>query len=99
MAAPRLFLSMFVLMLAVITLSEALRGSGPKRCCFSFKENAVPKERVVSYMKTSQRCPKSAILFKTGGGRYICAKPSATWVKNLISYLDNKAVPGEASNL
>ncbi|XP_071345416.1 monocyte chemotactic protein 1B-like [Trachinotus anak] len=97
MAAPRLTLSVFVLMLAFITLSEGLRGTGPKKCCFRFHESPVQKERVLSYIKTSQRCPQPAVLLKTVAGRQLCAKPSASWVKDLISYLDAK--PGEVSNL
>ncbi|XP_030280590.1 monocyte chemotactic protein 1B [Sparus aurata] len=99
MAAPRLALAVFVLMLAVITVTEGMRGAGPKKCCQSFNEKPVHKGRVVSYQKTSQRCPVPAILFKTVAGRQLCARPSAAWVKDLISYLDGKSLPGEASNL
>ncbi|XP_026220507.1 C-C motif chemokine 4-like [Anabas testudineus] len=99
MAAPRLALSVFVLMLAAITLSEGLRGAGPKKCCFRFNDNPIPKERVVSYVKTSQRCSNPAILLSTVAGRQLCVKPSAAWVKDLISYMDNKYLKGETSNL
>ncbi|XP_014264826.2 monocyte chemotactic protein 1B-like [Maylandia zebra] len=99
MAAPRLALSVVVLMLAVIALTEGMRGTGPKKCCFRFNDQEVPKGRVVSYAKTSQRCSKSAILLNTVAGRQLCVRPSAPWVKQLISYLDAKAVPGQTSNL
>ncbi|XP_038562924.1 C-C motif chemokine 4-like [Micropterus salmoides] len=99
MAAPRLALSVFVLMLAVITLSEGLRGPGPKRCCFNFNEKPVPKERVVSYIRTSQQCSNPAILLKTVKGRQLCVRPSAPWVKELISSPNTKSVLGETSNL
>nr|AER13142.1 CC chemokine [Rachycentron canadum] len=99
MSAPRLHLSVFVLMLAVITLSEGLRGMGPKKCCFNYNKNPVPKERVVSYFRTSQQCPKPAILFKTVAGRQLCANPSTPWVNDLISYLKTKSIPGKMSNL
>ncbi|XP_040893418.1 monocyte chemotactic protein 1B-like [Toxotes jaculatrix] len=95
MAAPRLALSVFVLMLAVIALSEGLRGPGPKTCCQRYNEKPVPKERVVGYAQTSQRCAKPAILLKTVAGRQLCVRPSAVWVKELISYLDTKYTPGE----
>ncbi|XP_059191748.1 monocyte chemotactic protein 1B-like [Centropristis striata] len=99
MAAARLSLSLFVLMLAVINLSEGLRGSGPKKCCFRFNENSIPKERVVGYHKTSQRCSNPAVLLKTVAGRQLCVRPSADWVKTIINYLDDKSFPGQASNL
>ncbi|KAL4004104.1 copper chaperone [Sarotherodon galilaeus] len=99
MAAPRLALSVVVLMLAVIAVTEGMRGAGPKKCCFRFNDQEVPKGRVVGYVKTSQRCSKPAILLNTVAGRQLCVRPSAPWVKQLISYLDAKAVPGQASNL
>ncbi|XP_067447166.1 monocyte chemotactic protein 1B-like [Thunnus thynnus] len=96
---PRLALSVFVLMLAAVTLSEGLRGSGLKKCCFRFNEKPVPKGRVVSYIKTSQQCSIPAVLLKTEAGRQLCVRPSAPWVKELISHLDAKLVPGETSNM
>ncbi|KAF3689234.1 C-C motif chemokine 13 [Channa argus] len=99
MAAPRLALSVFVLMLAVVALSEALRGTGPKKCCFKFNETPVSKEKLVGYTMTSQRCNRSAVLLKTKAGRELCVKPSAAWVKEVMTYLDNKTLPGETSNI
>ncbi|XP_054476413.1 chemokine (C-C motif) ligand 35, duplicate 1 [Anoplopoma fimbria] len=99
MAAARLALSVLVLMLAAVTLTEGLRGAGPKRCCFRFNENEVPKDKVVGYIRTSQRCPKPAVLLKTVAGRQLCARPTDAWVKELISYLAAKSVAGETSNL
>ncbi|XP_070687071.1 monocyte chemotactic protein 1B-like [Pempheris klunzingeri] len=99
MAAPRLALSVLVLMLAVITLTEGMRGHGPKNCCFNFNEKPIPQARVVSYVKTSQRCSNPAILVKTVFGRQLCVRPSAPWVQKLISYLNTKAALGQTSNL
>ncbi|KAL6107359.1 ccl11 [Pungitius sinensis] len=99
MAAARLTLSVLVLMLAAATLTEGLRGAGPKRCCFRFNENEVPVDNVVGYVRTSQRCSKSAILLQTVARRSLCVRPSAPWVKELISHLDAKSVQGDRSNL
>uniref|UniRef100_UPI0037E88924 C-C motif chemokine 4-like n=1 Tax=Semicossyphus pulcher TaxID=241346 RepID=UPI0037E88924 len=99
MAAPRLALSVFVLMLAAISLSEAMRGAGPKKCCFSFQETPVAKARVVGYMKTSQRCSNPAVLLKTVRGHQLCVRSSAPWLKEIISYLEAKAAPGQKSHL
>ncbi|KAK5867996.1 hypothetical protein PBY51_012444 [Eleginops maclovinus] len=100
MAAPRLALCVCVLMLAVFTLTEGMRGTGPRRCCFKFNEKEVPRGRVIGYVKTSQRCPNPAILLKTVAGQsLLCVRPSARWVKNLISYLDTKSIPGAGTNL
>ncbi|KAM8890729.1 monocyte chemotactic protein 1B-like [Spinachia spinachia] len=99
MSAARLTLSVLVLMLAAATLTEGLRGAGPKKCCFRFNENEVPADSVVSYIKTSQRCSKPAILLKTVARRSLCVRPSATWVKELIGHLDAKSIRGERTNL
>ncbi|XP_071368403.1 C-C motif chemokine 4-like [Centroberyx affinis] len=98
MAAPRLALSVFVLLLAVIALSEGLRGPGPKRCCFRFAKQE-PKERVTGYLRTSQKCPNPAVLLQTENGRQLCARRSESWVKNIISELDSNILPGEESHL
>ncbi|XP_060932899.1 C-C motif chemokine 4-like [Limanda limanda] len=98
MAAARLCLSVLVLMLAAITLSEGLRGSGPKKCCFRFIKKQ-PEVSVVGYRKTSQRCSKQAVLLETENGRELCARPSDSWVLETINNLNAKPKPGEASNL
>ncbi|XP_047205900.1 monocyte chemotactic protein 1B-like [Girardinichthys multiradiatus] len=95
----RLALSVIVLMMAVIALTEGLRGVGPKKCCFKFNDKPVSKERVVGYIKTSQRCPNPAILLNTVAGRQLCVRTSATWVKELINYLETKNVLGANSNM
>ncbi|KAM6937143.1 C-C motif chemokine 4-like [Xenentodon cancila] len=99
MAAPRLSLAVFVLMLAAVTLTEGMRGAGPKKCCFNFIDKPVPENRVTGYIKTSQRCSVPAVLLKTVMGRQLCVRPSAPWVKVLISNLEAKAAPGEATHL
>uniref|UniRef100_A0A3P8SQ95 Chemokine interleukin-8-like domain-containing protein n=1 Tax=Amphiprion percula TaxID=161767 RepID=A0A3P8SQ95_AMPPE len=107
MSAARFSLSLVVLLLVAVVLTEGkklqsapdlsiiitiincLRGAGPKKCCFRFNEKPIPKDRVVGYVKTSQRCSQSAL----------CVRPAADWVKELIRYLDAKSIPGNASNL
>ncbi|XP_019934353.2 C-C motif chemokine 4-like [Paralichthys olivaceus] len=98
MAAARLCLSVLVLMLAAITVSEGVRGSGPKKCCVRFIKK-LPEDKVVGYMRTSQRCSQPAIVLKTEAGHQLCARPSAAWVKETIKNLNAKSKPGEASNL
>ncbi|XP_028287293.1 C-C motif chemokine 4-like [Parambassis ranga] len=99
MAAPRLALSVFVLLLAAVALTEAVRGIGPKKCCFAFHKNPVKGERVESYIKTSQRCSNPAVLLKMVTGKQLCVRPSDSWVKEIINKLDNRVVPGSESNI
>ncbi|CAJ1057061.1 chemokine (C-C motif) ligand 35%2C duplicate 1 [Xyrichtys novacula] len=98
MSAPRLALSVLVLLVAAIALSEGTRGGGPRRCCFDFIETPVARARVVGYMKTSQRCSNPAILLNRVKGHPLCVRPSAPWVQKLISKLD-KVAPGQTSHL
>ncbi|XP_023151124.2 C-C motif chemokine 4-like [Amphiprion ocellaris] len=99
MSAARFSLSLVVLLLVAVVLTEGLRGAGPKKCCFRFNEKPIPKDRVVGYDKTSQRCSQSAVLLNTVANRQLCVRPAADWVKELIRYLDAKSIPGNASNL
>uniref|UniRef100_A0A3Q3WFI0 Chemokine interleukin-8-like domain-containing protein n=1 Tax=Mola mola TaxID=94237 RepID=A0A3Q3WFI0_MOLML len=100
MAAPRFALAALVVMLAVITLSEGMRGSGPKKCCSSFSKKWVHKDSVVNYIRTSQRCPKRAVILRTVEEKTLCVNPTAPWVKQLMSYLDAKSARvAETSNL
>ncbi|XP_017289704.1 C-C motif chemokine 4 [Kryptolebias marmoratus] len=93
----RFALSVVVLMLAAIALTEGLRGVGPKKCCFRFNDKQISKEKVVGYMKTSQRCSNPAILMTTKAGRQLCVRPSEPWVKELITYLNNKNTSGQTN--
>ncbi|XP_003979251.2 monocyte chemotactic protein 1B-like [Takifugu rubripes] len=100
MAAPRLALAGFVLLLAVITVTEGLRGSGPRRCCTRFNKRQVQQDKVLSYTRTSQRCAIPGVFLKTVGGNTLCARSSVDWVKDLIRHLDAKSAHiGETSNL
>ncbi|XP_029951258.1 C-C motif chemokine 4-like [Salarias fasciatus] len=97
MSAPRVILSVLVLMFICISVTEGLRGTGPKKCCFRFSNSPLPRNKVVGYVNTSQRCSNPAVLLKTVAGRQVCARPSDSWVKELISSLD--AAVGDTSHL
>ncbi|XP_077374167.1 monocyte chemotactic protein 1B-like [Festucalex cinctus] len=94
-----LTLSALVMLLVAVTLSEGLRGSGPKGCCYSFNNKPIPSQRVVSYVKTPQQCPIPAVRLKTVLGRHMCARSSASWVKILINDVDAKRTPGNTNHL
>ncbi|XP_061532521.1 C-C motif chemokine 2-like isoform X2 [Phycodurus eques] len=95
----RLPLSVLVMLLIAITLSEGLRGSGPKDCCYHFNENPILPKRVVRYVRTPQQCPVAAVRLKTVMGRHMCARSSASWVKDLINHIDAKVILGKTTNL
>ncbi|XP_054884047.1 monocyte chemotactic protein 1B-like [Poeciliopsis prolifica] len=95
----RLALTAIVMMMAFIALTEGLRGIGPKKCCFRFNDKPVSQDKVLSYTRTSQRCSNRAILLNTVAGRQMCVRPSETWVKNLIIYLETREASGANTNL
>uniref|UniRef100_A0A8C6TJJ0 Chemokine interleukin-8-like domain-containing protein n=1 Tax=Neogobius melanostomus TaxID=47308 RepID=A0A8C6TJJ0_9GOBI len=97
--AARLTLSALVLIIAAISLSQALRGTGPKKCCFNFNTKPVLEKRVTGYTLTHPRCPKAAVLLMMKTGRELCLNPSAAWVQQLIRRLDSKAAVGQTSCL
>ncbi|XP_075898890.1 C-C motif chemokine 3-like [Nelusetta ayraudi] len=91
MASPRLTLVAVVLLLAAFTLTEAMRGFGPKKCCSRFNKKPLRADRVQGYVMTSQQCPRPGVIFTTANGQKVCAKPSEAWVKKIIGHLDAKA--------
>uniref|UniRef100_A0A3B4TCV2 Chemokine interleukin-8-like domain-containing protein n=1 Tax=Seriola dumerili TaxID=41447 RepID=A0A3B4TCV2_SERDU len=100
MAAPRLSLSVLLYGYIHSSLFVGLRGTGPKEVLASASvRKAVPKERVVSYVRTSQRCPQPAVE-EQWQGRQMCGKTFSPWVKgaSLATWMP-KYIPGETSNL
>ncbi|XP_072291544.1 C-C motif chemokine 21a-like [Eucyclogobius newberryi] len=92
--AARLTLSVLVLVILCISLSQALR-IGPKQCCFKFI-GPVSEKKVTGYTFTHQGCPKAAVLLKMKNG-HVCANPSEYWVKALIDHLDSRNQAGKVS--
>ncbi|KTF88099.1 hypothetical protein cypCar_00047710 [Cyprinus carpio] len=88
--------SAVVVLLCAVSLSEGLR-IGPQRCCFTFSTRPVPIKKVVEYSRTSQQCPKEAVLFKTVKGHYVCANPTDSWVKENIKIIDSRNVGSQGT--
>ncbi|XP_020790981.1 chemokine (C-C motif) ligand 35, duplicate 1 [Boleophthalmus pectinirostris] len=84
----RLSLFVLVLVIASISLSQALRGTGPKKCCFKFTK-PVQESKVRGYMLTHQQCPIAGVLLKMKNG-FMCAKPSESWVQELMRRIDSR---------
>ncbi|MBN3272545.1 CCL4 protein, partial [Polyodon spathula] len=90
MTSIRLAVVVLVLLCA-ISLGDGLRMSnGPKKCCFEFAVQQLPRGRIVEYTKTSPRCSNQGVLFRTHAGRQVCANPSDSWVQNYMKYFDRK---------
>ncbi|XP_042609602.1 monocyte chemotactic protein 1B-like [Cyprinus carpio] len=97
MTASRfVILSAVVVLLCAVSLSEGMR-IGPQRCCFTFSTRPVPIRKVVEYSRTSQQCPKEAVLFKTVKGHYVCANPTDPWVKENIKIIDSRNVGSQGT--
>lgn len=96
--AARLTLSALVLVIATVSLSQALRGPGPKKCCFNFKTKPVPVIRVMGFTWTHQQCTKAAVLLKMKSGKELCVIPSMSWVQKIIHSLDPKTPVGAVNS-
>ncbi|XP_004684957.1 PREDICTED: C-C motif chemokine 8-like [Condylura cristata] len=60
-------------------------------CCFNYISKKIPMKLLDTYSRiTNSRCPKEAVIFKTKGGREICADPSLEWVLDSMKRLDNQ---------
>ncbi|XP_034383693.1 C-C motif chemokine 4-like [Cyclopterus lumpus] len=57
---------------------------GPDECCFQFISTKLPRNRVVSYKFTDERCSMKGVSFTMKNGAKICADPSEPWVESLI---------------
>ncbi|KAK1162060.1 monocyte chemotactic protein 1B-like [Acipenser oxyrinchus oxyrinchus] len=92
MASIRLAVVVGVLVLVcAISLGDGLRMSnGPKKCCFEFAVQQLPRGRILEYTKTSTRCSNQGVLFRTIAGRQVCANPSDSWVQNYMKHFDRK---------
>ncbi|XP_048829149.1 monocyte chemotactic protein 1B-like [Brienomyrus brachyistius] len=91
MSAARLLLTLAVMLLSAMMLTEGLRmATEPKSCCFSFATKELKPQQVSSYRKTSQQCPSAAVVFTTRRGYKVCAKSSEPWVQTLISKIEDR---------
>ncbi|XP_007520193.1 C-C motif chemokine 17 [Erinaceus europaeus] len=84
------------LLLATL-LGAALQGSRAARatnvgqeCCMDYFKGAIPVKRLLGWYKTSEGCPKEAIVFLTIQGRAICSDPKDMRVKKAIRYLNSR---------
>ncbi|XP_023602038.1 C-C motif chemokine 17 isoform X1 [Myotis lucifugus] len=58
-----------------------------RECCVEYFKGAIPVRRVVRWYRTSEECPRAAVVFVTVQGRSICANPKETTVKKAVKYL------------
>ncbi|XP_023694683.1 C-C motif chemokine 19-like [Paramormyrops kingsleyae] len=61
-------------------------------CCLKVSGTEIPKRIVRGYIRQTggQGCDISAVVFITMKNRRLCAPPGASWVNELISYLQEK---------
>uniref|UniRef100_A0AAY4D7S1 C-C motif chemokine n=1 Tax=Denticeps clupeoides TaxID=299321 RepID=A0AAY4D7S1_9TELE len=69
-----------------------LNGSQPEECCFKFFPKKIPLNRVKSYVSTRPECSKDGVVFITQKNNRICADPGISWVKWIISKLDERDI-------
>ncbi|XP_016007091.1 C-C motif chemokine 17 [Rousettus aegyptiacus] len=82
-----------MLLLVTLLLGSCLQDSHAARatnvgreCCPAFFEGAIPVKKLVTWYKTSEDCPREAIVFVTVQGKNICVDPKNTKVKKTLKY-------------
>ncbi|XP_074172009.1 C-C motif chemokine 17 isoform X2 [Rhinolophus sinicus] len=81
---------LLVTLLLAVSLQDthAVRATNVGReCCGQYFKGAVPLRRLVHWYKTSEDCPKEAIVFLTVQGKSICSDPKDVRVKKAMKHL------------
>uniref|UniRef100_A0A8C8S8L9 C-C motif chemokine n=1 Tax=Pelusios castaneus TaxID=367368 RepID=A0A8C8S8L9_9SAUR len=68
--------------------SAPLEKDPPTVCCFSYITQRIPRRFVIDYYNTKSECRQPAIVFIMKNGREICANPSDSWVKEVVTSLE-----------
>uniref|UniRef100_A0A8C2K1L7 Chemokine (C-C motif) ligand 39, duplicate 1 n=1 Tax=Cyprinus carpio TaxID=7962 RepID=A0A8C2K1L7_CYPCA len=78
------------LLLLVLFCSLQLTSSGgfKNKCILSLKK--IPLKLVVSFYRTGNNCPISAIVFRTAAGREFCLDPNSSWVNSHIAKVNSR---------
>ncbi|XP_037672144.1 C-C motif chemokine 17 [Choloepus didactylus] len=67
---------------------EAARATNVGReCCLEYFKGAIPSRRLVTWYKTSEECPRAAIVLVTVQGKSVCSDPKDPRVKKAVRYL------------
>ncbi|XP_048874601.1 C-C motif chemokine 20-like [Brienomyrus brachyistius] len=88
MAAATLFSIAFVFLCCLYITQGQLAVD----CCLKVGGTKIPKHIVRGYIRQTggEGCDISAVVFITKKNRRLCAPPAASWVEDLISYLQEK---------
>ncbi|KAM6223746.1 C-C motif chemokine 17 [Rhynchocyon petersi] len=86
---PRKMLLLTVLLLeASLQHGQAARATNVGReCCLEYFKGAIPLQRLVAWYRTSEECPRKAVVLMTVQGKTICSNPKEKHVKKAIKYL------------
>ncbi|XP_023421800.1 C-C motif chemokine 17 isoform X1 [Cavia porcellus] len=71
-------------------LSVALATNVGRECCLDYFKGAIPIRKLVSWYRTSDECPKDAIVFETVQNRRICSNPEDRHVKKAVRHLQSR---------
>ncbi|NWT80717.1 CCL4 protein, partial [Lanius ludovicianus] len=89
-----------LLLVAICSLAEAdhrisrraafsqMQETNPSSCCFNHISRRLPRSMIHSAYRTSNSCPKPAVVLVTRNGREVCANPEARWVQEYLEHLE-----------
>ncbi|XP_013007523.1 C-C motif chemokine 2-like [Cavia porcellus] len=61
----------------------------PLACCLTLTHRKIPLNYLKGYELTSDKCPLTAVIFKTRRNIQICADPTKKWVQHAMVYLND----------
>ncbi|XP_073349396.1 C-C motif chemokine 4-like [Pagrus major] len=73
-----------VLLFSSLAVLASEGSSAPTECCFDIYPHRLPKNGVVRFQYTDDRCAKKAVVITMKKGGVFCVDPSLQWVKNII---------------
>ncbi|XP_062965982.1 C-C motif chemokine 17 [Cynocephalus volans] len=94
MTPLKMLLLVAFLLGASLQCIHAVRATNVGReCCLEYFNGAIPVKKLVKWYKTSEECPREAIVLVTIQGKSVCSDPEDRRVKKAVKHLLRKAIP------
>ncbi|XP_069729933.1 C-C motif chemokine 3-like [Phaenicophaeus curvirostris] len=69
------------LLVAICSPSEAHLDGVPSTCCFTYRQQPIPRSLIASVYITSSSCSQPGVVLVTKKKKELCVDPQAAWVQ------------------